>query len=170
MRKEDGFTIIELLVASIIIAVVTTLGAYAISHYSKLRALEGSTNEVITELRAMQQDAGSRSHPWVSGVYFKAGTNRWGIVEGNIKTGVCTRKAARTFPAGVTVSTATFSDIATQSLTANCTTAAESGAEVVLFFARGSATSGSMSLVHPNVGSGARTLTVSPITGRVTRS
>ena len=168
MRRDDGFTLLELLVVTLLIAVVTTLGATAVNRYWKVRALEGGADEVVTELRGLQQDASSQSHPWVTGAYFRAGTNRWGVVRGNIKTGACTVSARRTFPAGVTVSSVSFSDVATMSLTTNCTTAAESGAEVVFFFARGSATNGSVSLSHPEVSGGARTINVSSLTGRVT--
>jgi prepilin-type N-terminal cleavage/methylation domain-containing protein len=166
MRRDEGFTLIEVLVVSVLIAVVMTLGARAINHYWKLRALKGSAEEVSTELRGLQQDAGSQSHPWVLGAYFKAGTNRWGVVRGNINTGTCTVNGRRTFPAGVTVSTASFVDVTTMSLTSNCTTAAEAGAEVVFFFARGSATSGTVTLSHPEIGT--RTIDVSSLTGRVT--
>lgn len=168
MRREDGFTVIELLATCLIIAVVMTLGAYAIRHFSQLRALEGAAHEVVTELRGLQQDAGAQSHPWVTGAYFKNGTNRWGIVRANIKTGACQVSARRTFDDGVNVSGVSFADITTLGLTSNCTTAAESGAEVVFFFARGSATAGTVSLAHPKIGSGPRTMTVSPITGQVT--
>lgn len=171
MQTERGFTIVEMLVTCLILVVALTLGASAISHYWKSRALKGATDEVLTELRGLQQDASAQSHPWVFGTYFKSGTNRWGVVRGNINTGACTVQARRTFPAGVSVSTVSFADVSTQSLTANCTTAAEAGAEVVLFFARGSATGGSLGLSHAQVSGGTpRTITVSPITGRVEQS
>ena len=171
MNDDDGFTVIELLATCLIVAVVVTLGAYATGHYWKVRALNGAVEEVTTELRGEQQDASSQSHPHVWGAWFKTGTNRWGIVRGNIKTGICTVTSRRTFPAGVEVQSASFSDITTLSLSSNCTTAAESGAEIVLFLARGTATAGSVSLRHPQVSGGtARTITVSPITGRVTKS
>lgn len=168
--KENGFTLSELLVVTLIIGIALTLGAPAFSRYWKVRSLNAAVDEVATELRGDQQDATSQSHPWVWGAWFKQGTPRWGIVRGNANTGACEVRDRRSFPAGVTVSAVSFADVTTPTLSAQCAAAAESGAEVVLFFARGSATGGSVSLSHPEVGGGsARTITVAPITGRVTK-
>lgn len=171
MHKQTGFTLIEVLVTCLLLTVVLTLGAPAIGRYWRVRALEGATTEVVTELRGLQQDASAQSHPWVFGAYFSSGTNRWGIVKGNIKTGACTVQARRTFSAGVSISSVSFADISTQDLTSNCSTAAEASSEVVLFFARGSATGGSVGLRHMEVDGGdPRTIDVSPITGRIEES
>lgn len=168
--RENGFTLTEMLMACAVIAVALTLGGAAFKHYWKVRALSGATDEVVTELRGQQQDASAQSHPWVWGAWFKQGTNRWGIVRANALTGTCEVRSRRTFGAGVTVAGVSFADVTTPATSANCATAAEAGAEVVLFFARGSATGGSVSLAHPEVNGGAaKTITVSPITGRVTR-
>ncbi len=170
MSREDGFTLSELLVAMLVMSIVLTLGAYSLRRYWQTRALHGSVDEVVTELRGEQQKASSESHPWVRGVWFKQGTSRWGVVRGNVSNGTCQARSSRALPAGVTISAVTFADVTTPALTASCTAAAEPGAEVVLFFARGSATEGSISLAHTEVGGGApRTITVSPITGRVSR-
>lgn len=168
--KENGFTLTELLVATLVIGIALTLGAPAFNRYWKVRALNGAVDEVVTELRGEQQDATSQSHPVVWGAWFKQGTSRWGVVRGDVSTGNCVVRDRRTFPAGVEVTAVSFADVTTQSLSAECAMRAEAGAEVVLFFARGSATGGSVTLSHPQVGGGSpRTITVSPITGRVTR-
>lgn len=170
MRRDDGFTLIELLVACMVMALVLGLGAASIRRYWQTRALHGSVDEVVSELRAEQQDASTASHPWVYGAWFKAGTSRWGIVRANSLTGVCQVLSRRTFSTGVTVSSASFDDVTTQNLTANCATAAETGAEVAFFFARGTATGGSVALSHPQVSGGAaKTIQVSPVTGKVVR-
>lgn len=167
--REDGFTLSELLVVTVVIAIALTLGAGAFGRYWKVRSLNGAIDEVVTELRAKQQDATGQTHPWVWGAWFKQGTPRWGIVRANAISGACEVRARRTFSSGVTVSAVSFADVTTPALSATCAAAAESGAGVVLFFARGSATGGSVSLSHAEVGGGsARTITVSPITGRVT--
>lgn len=168
--KEDGFTLSELLVATAVIAIAVTLGAAAFLHHWKVRALSGAVDQIVTELRAEQQDATTQTHPWVWGAWFKPGTPRWGVVRGNAATGACDVRSRRQLPAGVTVSAAAFDDVTTPPLSSTCAAAAETGSEVVLFFARGSATGGSVSLAHPEVGGGAgRTIAVAPITGRVTR-
>lgn len=168
--KENGFTLLELLTVCAVVSLALTLGATALNRYWKMRALTGSIDEVVTELRSAQQDASTRTHPTVWGAWFTPGTSRWGVVRGDAVTGTCEVRSRRTFPASVTVSAAGFDDVTTPALSANCTAAAEPGAEVVLFFARGTATGGSVSLRHPQVGGGSpRTITVTPLTGRVTR-
>lgn len=170
MRREDGFTLSELLVACLVMSIVLGLGAYSLRRFWQTRALHGSVDEVVTELRAEHQKATSESHPWVWGAWFKQGTSRWGVVRANASTGTCEVRSRRTLSTGVTISAVSFTDVTSPALSSSCATAAESGSEVVLFFARGSATDGSVSLSHPEVGGGsARTITVSPITGRVTR-
>ncbi len=168
--RQEGFTLTELMMACAVLAVVLTLGASAFGHYWKVRALTGAVDEVVTELRGEQQDASTQTHPWVWGAWFKQGTSRWGTLRANAVTGVCEIKSRRTFPGGVTVGSATFGDVTAPAISANCAAAAETGAEVVVFFARGTATGGSVGLIHPTVdGGSARTITVSPMTGRVTR-
>lgn len=170
MRREDGFTLSELLVACLVMSIVLGLSAYALRRYWQTRALHGSVDQVVSELRGEQQNAGSESHPWVWGAWFKQGTSRWGVVRGNSDTGACEVRSRRTLSTGVTISAVSFADVTSPALSDACAAAAEPGSEVVLFFARGSATQGSVSLSHPEVGGGStRTITVSPITGRVTR-
>lgn len=168
--NENGFTIVELLATCLIIMVAVTLGVSGIRHFWRMQGLRGGMEQVVSELRGQQQEAGSQSHPYVWGTWFKSGSNRWGVVKGNVKTGSCQVLSRRTFDAGVTISSASFADIDTFGLSANCSAAAESGAEVALFLARGTATGGSVSLTQPDVSGGApRTVSVSPITGRVTQ-
>lgn len=169
MRREDGFTLSELLIVMLVMSIVLTLGAYSFRRYWQTRALHGSLDQVVSELRGEQQRATSESHPWIWGAWFKQGTPRWGVVRANASTGTCEVKDRRTLSTGVVINTVSFADVTTPALSASCAAAAESGAEVVLFFARGTATEGTVSLSHPEVGGGsARTITVSPITGRVT--
>lgn len=171
MRRDDGFTLIELLVACLVMSLVLGLGAYSIRRYWQTRALHGSVDQVVSELRAEQQNASTATHPWVYGAWFRAGTPRWGVVRANSVTGGCEVLSRRTFSTGVTVATVSFDDVATQNLTSNCATAAEAGSEVVFFFARGTATGGTVALSHPQVAGGvAKTVTVSPVTGKVERA
>lgn len=170
MRREDGFTLTEMLATMLLVSIVLTLGAYSLRRYWQTGALRAGVDEVISELRGEQQDASTATHPWVYGAWFKAGSNRWGTIRANSQTGACQVLSRRTFDSGVRVSTASFDDVTTQSLTANCTTAAESGAEVVFFFARGTATGGTVALSHPEVSGGAvKTVRVYPVTSKVER-
>lgn len=168
MRREDGFTLIELLAAILVMSLLLGLSAYSLRRYWQTRALIGSVDEVVTELRNEQQRASSESHPWAWGVWFKQGTSRWGVVRANVSTGTCTVRSRDTLSTSVTFTAASFADVTSPALSAACATEAETGAEVALFFARGTATEGSVALAHSEVdGGAARTITVSPITGRV---
>ena len=170
MSREDGFTLSELLVVMLVMSIVLGLGAYSLRRYWQTRSLLGSVELVVSELRGEQQKASSESHPLVWGAWFKQGTSRWGVVRANSSTETCEVTSRRTLPTGVRISAVSFADVTTPPLSSRCADEAEPGAEVVLFFARGSATEGSVSLAHDEVGGGSpRTITVSPITGRVTR-
>ena len=148
-----------------------SLGAFSIRRYWQTRALSGSVDQVLTELRGEQQDASTATHPWVYGAWFKAGTSRWGLVRANSLTGACQVLSRRTFDSGVRVATASFDQVTTQNLSANCSTAAETGAAIVFFFARGTATGGTVALSHPKVSGGAtKTVRVYPVTGKVERA
>ena len=169
MKREDGFTLSELLIAVVVLSAVLALGASSFRRYWQTSALRGGVDAVVTELRAQQQKASSESHPWVWGAWFKEGTGRWGVVRGNSSDGTCEVKSRHTLSTRVTFGAVSFADVTTLSLSSNCSAAAEPGAEVVLFFPRGSATEGTVSVAHAEVGGGTpRTITVSPITGRVT--
>ena len=168
--KEDGFTLSELLILGLITSILLTLGAAAFNRYWKVRSLAGAVDEVVTELRTQQQEATSESHPWVRGAWFMPNTSRWGVVRANVLTEACEVRSRRTFPTSVKVTAVAFDDVTAPPLSAKCAAEAESGSEVVFFFARGTATGGSVSLAHPHVSGGTpRTITVAPITGRVSR-
>ncbi|HEV2754523.1 MAG TPA: prepilin-type N-terminal cleavage/methylation domain-containing protein [Actinomycetota bacterium] len=172
--RQEGFTLTELLVVTLVLAIALTLGATAFTHYWKVRALSGAVDEVVTELRGEQQDASTQTHPWVWGAWFKPNSSEWGTLRAHALTGVCEIKSRRTFSSGVRVASASFSDVTSPNISALCATqadpAAAAGIEVVVFFARGTATGGTVSLSHPSVNGGApRTITVAPMTGRVTR-
>jgi prepilin-type N-terminal cleavage/methylation domain-containing protein len=170
MTREDGFTLIELLVAILVMSMALGLGAYSIRRYWQTQALHNSVDEVVSELRSQQQEASTATHPWVYGAWFKPDSPRWGVVKANSLTGTCQVVSSNTFGTGVEIESAAFDDIATKNLTANCAAAAESGAEVVIFFARGTATGGTVALDHPEASSGAaKTVRVYPVTGKVER-
>lgn len=170
MRNEDGFTLTELLVAMLIMSLVLGLGAYSLRRHWQTRALHGGIDDVVSELRAEQQNASTATHPWVYGTWFKPGSNRWGVVKANSITGVCQLVSSKTFGTGVEIATASFDDVSTAGLTTNCIGATEPGTEIAFFFARGTATAGTVALRHPEVAAGAvKTVRVYPVTGKVAR-
>lgn len=60
IRKSVGFTLIELMVAISITAVLGTLGIAGFTSYNKAQALQTSTNEVVTMLNSAKSRAQSQ--------------------------------------------------------------------------------------------------------------
>jgi prepilin-type N-terminal cleavage/methylation domain-containing protein len=173
MRREDGFTLIEILTAMSLAAILLTLSAYGLRQFWLVRSLEGGTDGVVTQLRQLQSLVTSESNPIVFGAHFDVGTANWTLVRYDPRPAAaadrCRVTGSRRFDAGVVLSSALFTvDTAVSSACVPKVSGA-TAAEMVFFYARGSATAGSVTLTHPGLGR-ERTVTISPITGRVTRS
>ena len=175
MRKEHGFTVIELLAVSLIALTLLGLSATAARHYWFVRSLQGAQDQVVAELRELQQRSQSRSHPQVYGIRLRPGSqpgtaSQIGVVRYDYSTGSCAELTTRTLDAGVYVSAASFTDLSpgpTQACRAGIPGA---GSDKFAFvFARGSATAGSVTLRHPSIGD-AKTVSLSQLTGRVSTS
>ena len=163
-----GFTLIEILVVITLSGILMTLGVAAMRHYWFVNALDSSTDEVVTQLRNAQQRVGAESHPVVYGLRFKPDMADWGIVQYDSRktTDKCTTEATQGFETGVEIETASFSGATTDESIA-CTSAF-AGNEFVFFYARGSATGGTVKLTSDLLGR-SNVITVTPITGRVLR-
>jgi prepilin-type N-terminal cleavage/methylation domain-containing protein len=174
MRRESGFTLIELLVVIGISAVLMTLAASAVRHFWFVNAADGAAEKVVSELRGLQQRTAAESHPMVYGAWFKEDveTAQWGILKYDPKDAssssddVCSPLGtAQRFGDGVTISNANF-DSAGSTIDSKCAAAAPAGSDLVFFYARGSATAGTISLDHEAI-SAPLTVEVSGVTGRV---
>ncbi|MGH2556239.1 MAG: pilus assembly FimT family protein [Actinomycetota bacterium] len=171
-NKEAGFTLIELLTIMGIISILMTISAFALRHYWFVRALHGSADQVVSQMREAQENARSETSPFVYGAWFDVGTDKWAIVRydplaaGN----ECTVAGHRSFDDGVVISAASFTEETTIAPTCVPKLAGSTASEFVFFYARGSATSGSVTLVHPSLSGKSRTIEVTPMTGRVTSS
>ncbi len=168
-RNESGFTLIELLAVLAITALLMTLGASAFRHYWFKRSLYGSQDLVMTEMRAMQENAVSESHPLVYGLRFELGSSTWKEVMYNPKDQTlagddeCDDVASFTLDAGVEVKTASF-DPPPGLNPSIC------GPGVYAFFyAKGTATPGSVTFGQGNL-SDEIGLSVSQLTGRVRKT
>lgn len=172
-RNESGFTLIELLVVIAVTSLLLTLGAPAFRHYWFKRSLYGTQDLMMTEMRAMQEKAVSESHPLVYGLRFEPGTSNWGEIKYNPKDqstptdDECSYVgSAMTFESRVRVETAVF-DAPPGLDPSKCP---DSGtAEFVFFYAKGTATAGSVTFSQPNL-SDEIGLSVSSLTGRVGKS
>ena len=175
MQREEGFTLMELMVVCMISAILLTLSATAARHYWFVQALDGAQDSVAGELREVQERSRSQSHPVAYGLRVRPGSapgssSEVGVVRYDYGSGSCSQVSTTTLDAGVYVSAADFTVIS-PGPTQSCR-AAISGAsadQFVFMFARGTASGGSLTLRHRDIG-GSRTIAVSQLTGRVSES
>lgn len=165
-RRQDGFTLVELFAVMALTLLLLGLGATAVRHYWFVQSLDGARSSLVSELRAQQQKAATKSYPYAQGVWFVPTTTRWGTLEYNVKTNVCTKTSQRTLDGAVRVSSASFTSL--DPSTGVCrTTLNEPAAQIAFFFPGGTATQGTVAVSSSQVGSPPKTLTVSSLTGRV---
>jgi prepilin-type N-terminal cleavage/methylation domain-containing protein len=168
VRDERGMSVIEVLVAVAVVALVLGLSASAARHYWLGRALDRAREAVVSEMHRTQQRVVAETHPLVYGVWFVEDTPNWGVVAFDPKTpstiadDTCTR-TERFFFDGVKIDSVTgdtSSNYATK-----CATAAP-GAKFVFFYSKGIATDGYVTLEHSVTGK-TLSIDVSPLTSRV---
>lgn len=183
-----GFTLIEALTAIAILGIVLTLSAGALRHFWLVQSLDSATNEVVTQLRQLQEQAISENYPRVYGARFRKGTSEWASIRFDPGTNpdtsddTCTQVRSRSFGSGVfsaAVTVGSATDFAASSEATFCSTNLRDTAnnlitvtvndEFAFFYAKGSAVSGSVTLEQTTLGR-AGVVTVAPLTGRVTRT
>ena len=179
MKKEDGFTLIELLVVMVVALIMMTLGAAAMRHYWFVRSVASASQQVTAQLRQLQSQADSVSHPVVYGAWFlpgQANSDEWGTLTYdptivNAADRCALGSAPKTLPTDVRIVNAAFTD--TTTLTSACKTELSgagvsnaSAAKTVFFYARGNSTGGEVTLARSGV-TGERTIEVAALTGRV---
>ena len=190
MKRQEGFTLVELLAVMAVTAIMLTIGVAAIRTFWLTRSLDGSRHQVSAQLRAVQQQAEAESRPIVLGAFFRVmtpatdtGGPQWGIVRANpgdlswatTADNTCTVITQRRFSGGVQVATAAFSDPPTALATTTrsilvplCKTGvAALATDFVFFFPRGTATKGCVSLNQPRLTKPNLWVSVNQLTGRV---
>ena len=149
-------------------AILLTLSASALRNYWFAQALEGSKDEVVSQLRQIQQRTDAENARLVYGARFQVGTSNWAVIRydlGNLpgtSDDVCDALTSYRFDNGVTITAAAF-EAPSGVLLSKCPGSSQAFA---MFFARGTATAGSVTLRHP-ITDKTRTVTVLPLTGRV---
>ena len=190
MKREDGFTLIELLAIIALTSILLTLGVAAIRFFWLGRSLYGERDQIFTNLRTVQQQVVSESNPLVFGAWFKVmtpgtddGTPQWGTFRYRPGTtspstpASCTSTGTYRMDGGVQVSSAEFADSLTgvadiSDLIDTCrggVPASTLATDFVFFLARGTATSGCVTLTQPRRDMEDVTVKVSTLTGRVER-
>jgi prepilin-type N-terminal cleavage/methylation domain-containing protein len=190
MKREEGFTLVELLAVIAITSILLTLGVTALRFFWLGRALHGERDQIFTGLRTMQQQVVSETNPLVFGAWFKVttpstdnGAAQWGIVRykpadtaaGTAAT--CTSTATHRLDGGVQIGSAEFADslpgvASVADVVTLCKSSVPSSAlatDFTFFLARGTATAGCVTLNQPRRDMDDVTVHVSGLTGRVER-
>ena len=181
MKREHGFTLVELMATMALLSVLLTLGVGALRYFFLGQALTRERDEIYTNLRALQQQVVAESNPIVLGAWFKVttpatdtGADHWGTFRFTPPS-TCTSTGYYRANGGVLVSSAEFStSLAGASVTdvinaCDDIPQAATATDWVLFVARGTATSGCVTLSQPNRDMDDATVAVSNLTGRVER-
>ena len=184
MRRDEGFTLIELIVAMAIGAVLLTLSGAALRTYWFVQALDGATDETVTQLRELQEDAVSQSFPLVFGARFVSGATSWDLVSynpsggaegpGDNPPGRCALESvpfdSGMFNAGIEIALSSVTNVETADEYSACVAEIDidSGDDVIWFYARGTSTGGCVVIEHP-VSGRQEAIEVGVATGRVTR-
>lgn len=173
---EGGFTLVELLAVVALMTIVLSLSVVALRHFWFVQSLNGAVDATTAQMRQAQQAAESESHPIVFGVWFVDDTTRWGTLEWDPAlsgTDRCLEIGERNFDSGVRVQTVSFDEDSERRSVCRTALATEIGsaaanAQIAFFYARGTATSGSVTLRQTQLGR-TSSLEVVGITGRVTQ-
>lgn len=173
-----GMTVVELLVVLALIGVLVTLSAAAFRRYWLVRSLHGSQEHVVAEMRRAQQKSLAESYPNVYGLRFTTNTSTWALVKGKADTSTCSVVTTYTFDGNVVTQTPPtgYAFEPVSGLTSACQGAspAAPGSQVVFFYPAGSTNAapgtGSKIVIHSPLLARTRTVTVSPLTGKVVAS
>jgi prepilin-type N-terminal cleavage/methylation domain-containing protein len=153
-RAERGFTILELVAVMALLSLLLTLGATAFRHYWLLHSLDAAQGDVATQLRQIQARVASESHPFIYGARFTPGTSTWSLVRYNQGTdrlstdddSCIVNGGTRTLPGVETVAAPASSFTAPQGVDLSKCGGAHSTDVFVMFYAKGTATGGQLTL------------------------
>ena len=171
--SEAGYSIIEMLMVIVLAGIVLSLSAGALRTFWLTQSLHGAREDVVAQLRQVQQRVVSESHPLVWGVRFRVGQSGWGIVEFDPHSSTtaaddtCAEVTPLSFKDRVKVKAASFE--AVTGITSLCRSQISGAAsdQFAFFFARNTATEGDLTLEHTSLPGKEVGLEVLPITGRV---
>lgn len=178
---QRGYTLIEVFIAIGLMAVLVTLGAFGLRNYWYVQSLDSGTDEAVSQLRQLQERVVSESHPLVYGARFRKGSPDYALVVYDPRavapTPMCTQDGQiRSFDRGsmsASIQVSTSTTAVPDSAEATACRAELSGvtaADVfVFFYARGSATAGTIRLEQTNLNRG-ENIVITGLTGRVERT
>lgn len=173
-KAERGFTVLELVSVMALLSVVLTLGGTGFRHYWLLHSLESAQSDVATQLRQVQARVASESHPYIYGARFTPGSATWSLLKYNqgsdrLSTSddsCATDGSPRTLPGAETVGPPSSVFSPAQGVDFSKCGGAHSSDVFVMFYAKGTATGGKLTLRSPALGR-TREIVVSALTSRV---
>jgi hypothetical protein len=157
-----------------LLSVILALGASGFRSYWLVSSLDSAQGDVATQLRQIQARAASESHPFIYGARFTPGSSSWSLVkydQGTDRTttadDTCTPDgAARSFPGIVAVGSPSSSFTTPLGVDKAKCGGAYSTDLFVMFYAKGTATGGTLTLRSVGLDK-TRTVAVSSLTSRV---
>ena len=174
-ENSAGFTIVELVAVMALGSIMLALGVFTFGHYARVQTLEAGTDEMVAQLRRLQQQVVSEGHPLVHGARFTPGSDTWALVRYNPADGTCLVQprdlTSGMFSTDLRISATTFPQTTSPEETAcrAAGTGATSNDRFLFFYSRGTATVGSVTLFQPALAR-SETVSVTGITGRVRRT
>lgn len=185
MKRERGFTLIELMTVMMIVGVLVTLAVPALRNFWYVRALESARQEVQSQLQRQQQRVVAETHPLVYGLRFprrdtaQTPLDQVGVVRFNGGADLtsddddtCALESTVELPDGVEVGRV-GTDLGDPDLTEFCMNQIRdalglpSNDHFVFFFARGNANSARIELLQTALDDRSKVLCVSGVTARV---
>ena len=164
MKDETGFTLIELLATIVLMGVLLAIGGTALRGYWFTQGLVGARNEVISQLRAQQEESRTTA-PKVFGARFTLESSDWQLIRYDPEAAIpCSVVSTRQFGAAVEVESVDFDAGLPPADETQCLGGAT---DLVLFYARGSASPGEITLIHETIDK-ELSVCVTGLTGRVT--
>lgn len=183
MDPSGGFTLIEVMTASLMILTLAALAYAPLRNYWFRSALEGGADDLISEVRGLQSRVTAESHPLVYGIRFTNTGNwmaegKWGLVKhdptgGPGGTPLCTQIGTGQFGSGLfgaDVSLVAPSFTVTPETTQCRTNLSSATDQFAFLYARGTATAGTVTVHEGNLGTDEDIiLQIHPLTGRIER-
>lgn len=168
---QSGFTLIELLSVIALTGILLSLGAVALRQFWFVRALHGEQDEIVTQLRNLQERVVAESNPLVFGAKFSQGgtSTTWNLIRFDPfrdPGSQCTLLETITMDAGVRIQNSSFpvggavTDVCRGEL-------GGAGNDYLFFFARGNATPGAVTIFSPRLDGRRLKVCVNGVTGRV---
>lgn len=158
----------------LLLSVVLTLGATGFRHYWLLHSLESAQSDVATQLRQVQSRVASESHPFIYGARFTPSSSKWSLLKYDqgaerlsTDDDTCSSDGGQRTLSGVVVAAPPASSFTVaQGVDFSKCGGAHATDVFVVFYARGTATGGKVTLRSPTLDR-TREIVVSPLTSRV---